>query len=182
MTLAAHVRTLGRGPGRARSLTLAEAQDAMQIMLSSKAAPEATGALLMLLRMKGETADETAGLARAARADLPPMPSVDLDWPSYAAGRTRGLPWFLLSARLLAQAGHRVLLHGWNGPDGAVRAGLSDAGITRARQCPRGFPVSSTATESPICRSKSSARSFSRCCACAMCWGFGPASTPCAGC
>lgn len=38
-----------------------------------------------------------------------------LDWPSYAAGRTRGLPWFLLAARLVAGAGHPVLLHGWNG-------------------------------------------------------------------
>lgn len=132
MSLAEHVRTLGRGPGRSRSLTRAEAQDAMQIMLSGNAPPEATGALLMLLRMKGETADEIAGLASAAGAALPPLPTVDLDWPSYAAGRTRGLPWFLLSARLVARAGHRVLLHGWNGPDGAVRAGLFDARINLA--------------------------------------------------
>lgn len=129
MTLAAHVHTLGRGPGRSRALTRAEAEDAMRLMLSGDAAPEAVGALLMLLRMKGETAEEIAGLACAARDSVPPIPSVDLDWPSYAAGRTRGLPWFLLSARLVAQAGHRVLLHGWNGPDGAVRAGLAAAGI-----------------------------------------------------
>ena len=45
-------------------------------MLSGRAAPEAIGALLMLLRMKGETADEIAGLARAAQAA---MPAVDLD-------------------------------------------------------------------------------------------------------
>jgi anthranilate phosphoribosyltransferase len=106
-----------------------EAEDAMQLMLSGSAAPEAIGALLMLLRMKGETAQEIAGLSQAARDTMPALPTVDLDWPSYAAGRTRGLPWFLLSARLVAQAGHRVLLHGWNGPDGAVRAGLAAAGI-----------------------------------------------------
>lgn len=129
MTLATHVRTLGRGPGRSRSLTMDEAKDAMQSMLSGDAAPEAIGALLMLLRMKGETTEEIAGLAQTARDGMPPMPMVDLDWPCYAAGRTRGLPWFLLSARLVAQAGHRVLLHGWNGPDGAVRAGLAAAGI-----------------------------------------------------
>ena len=130
MTLADHVRTLGRGPGRSRSLTGDEAHEAMRIMLSGDAAPEATGALLMLMRMKGETADEIAGFASAARDSLPPMPQVDLDWPSYAAGRTRGLPWFLLSARLVAQTGHRILLHGWNGPDAAVRTALPEVGIS----------------------------------------------------
>ncbi len=35
MTLQAHVRTLGRGPGRSRSLSFDEAQDAMRLMLSA---------------------------------------------------------------------------------------------------------------------------------------------------
>ena len=109
MTLSDHVRTLGRGPGRARSLTGDEAQEAMRLMLEEGCAPEAIGALLMLMRMKGETAEEIAGLAAAAQSSLPELPTVDLDWPSYAAGRTRGAPWFLLSARLVAEAGHRVL-------------------------------------------------------------------------
>lgn len=129
MTLADHVRTLGRGPGRARSLTQDEAFAAMALMLDAQAAPEAVGALLMLLRMKGETAAEIAGLSAAAQAALPALPPADLDWPSYAAGRTRGAPWFLLAARLVAEAGHRVLLHGWNSEDKAVRNGLARAGI-----------------------------------------------------
>ncbi|MCV3272153.1 glycosyl transferase family protein [Roseobacter sinensis] len=129
MTLADYVRILGRGPGRSRGLTDSEAHAAMQLMLSGDAAPEAVGALLMLLRMKGETADEIAGFARAAQEDAAALPAVDLDWPSYAAGRTRGLPWFLLSAKLVASAGHRVVLHGWNGADAAVRDGLGSAGI-----------------------------------------------------
>lgn len=128
--LAGHVATLGRGPGRSRSLDFDEAREAMSVMLSGQAEPEAVGALLMLLRMKGETADEIAGIVRAAQENLPKMPLVDLDWPSYAAGRTRGLPWFLLSARLVASAGHRVFLHGWNGHVGIVRDGLAHAGIT----------------------------------------------------
>lgn len=127
--LGAHVRTLARGPGRSRSLTLPEAEDAMRLMLSGTADPHAIGALLMLLRMKGETADEIAGFARAAQATMPETPTPALDWPSYAAGRTRGLPWFLLAARLVADAGHSVLLHGWNGADGAVRAGLAPLNI-----------------------------------------------------
>jgi anthranilate phosphoribosyltransferase len=129
MTLGAHVRTLGRGPGRSRSLSREEAVDAMQRMLSGEADPHAIGALLMLMRMKGETADEIAGFAQAAQESLPALPRPALDWPSYAAGRTRGLPWFLLSARLVADAGHPILMHGWNGADAAVRNGLAAAGI-----------------------------------------------------
>jgi len=129
MSLAQYVSTLGRGPGRSRSLTEAEARDAMAIMLSAEAAPEAVGALLMLLRMKGETSAEIAGLAAGVTDHLPALPAVDLDWPSYAAGRSRGLPWFLLAARLVAMDGYRVLVHGWNGKDTKVRSGLAQAGI-----------------------------------------------------
>lgn len=129
MILAEYVRILGRGPGRARSLTQAEAQSAMSIMLTGKADQEAVGAILMLLRMKGETAEEIAGFAKAASDALPEIDYVALDWPSYAAGRTRGLPLFLLSAKLVASAGFPVLLHGWNGEDAQVRAGLMSAGV-----------------------------------------------------
>jgi len=129
MSLADHVRTLGRGPGRSRSLTEAEARNAMTLMLGENAAPEAVGALLMLLRMKGETAAEIAGFAAAAQAQIPVLPEVDLDWPSYAAGRTRGLPWFLVSALMVAQSGKRIFLHGWNGTDPTVQQGLQCLGI-----------------------------------------------------
>lgn len=132
MSLAAHVATLGRGPGRSRSLTQDEARDAMTLMLGKDAAPEAIGALLMLLRMKGETAEEIAGFAAAAQEQVPALPQVDLDWPSYAAGRTRGLPWFLVSALMVAQSGKRVMLHGWNGSDPTVRNGLETLAIPMA--------------------------------------------------
>lgn len=131
MSLSTHVATLARGPGRSRSLTMAEAEDAMAQMLAG-AAPEAVGAILMLMRMKGETAQEIAGFAGAAQSAIEGLSHADLDWPSYAAGRTRGLPWFLLSARLVAMAGHRVVLHGWNGVNGTVRRGLDATGIAVA--------------------------------------------------
>lgn len=135
MTLAPFIHAMGRGPGRARNLDLAEAEEAMRLILSGHADPHAVGALLMLMRYRGETPDEIAGFVRAARATLRILPQVDLDWPSYAAGRTRGLPWFLLAARLVAQTGARVLLHGWNAhqSDGAdVRSALAFAGIAQA--------------------------------------------------
>ena len=134
--LAPFVHAIGRGPGRARPLTQDEAAQAMRLMLSGEAVPEAVGALLMLMRYRGETAAEIAGFAQAMRDTLPGLPRVDLDWPSYGAGRTRGLPWFLLAARLVARSGARVLLHGWNSPQAVaadLRVALPFAGIGMAR-------------------------------------------------
>ncbi|MDV7144393.1 glycosyl transferase family protein [Tropicimonas sp. TH_r6] len=138
MSLKDYVRAMGRGPSRGRSLTEAEALDAMTQILAGTAAPEAVGALLMLMRYRGETPEELAGFTRALQASLPAWngPAPALDWPSFAAGRTRGLPWFLLSARLLAEAGYPVLLHGWNSHQGvtaSVTAALPHAGIAQAR-------------------------------------------------
>ncbi|MEM1160204.1 MAG: glycosyl transferase family protein [Pseudomonadota bacterium] len=115
-TLAPYIHAMGRGPSRSRSLTQAEAEDAMRQILDGTAAPEAVGALLMLMRFRGEIAEEVAGFTAAARTHLDAWADVPaaLDWPTYAAGRSRGLPWFLLSALLVARAGYPVLLHGWN--------------------------------------------------------------------
>ena len=113
---APYVRILGRGPGKSRSLTRAEARHALGMVLRGEATREQVGAMLMLLRYRGEAIEEMAGLVEAARdhAGLPLALSstVDLDWPSYADGRTRGLPWYLLAALLVARAGLRVLMHG----------------------------------------------------------------------
>lgn len=122
---AAYVRTLGRGPARSRPLTRAEAADALGMILRGEADPHQVGAFMMLLRFRGENADEIAGLADAARAVVRggPAVSVDLDWPSYGAGRTRGFPWYLLSALALSQAGYRVLMHGSNAFTAGVPVG-----------------------------------------------------------
>ena len=135
--LAPFVRILGRGPGRSRNLTAEEAQEAMGIILRGKCAPEAVGGLLMLMRYRGEEPQEIEGFVRAFRATLPKWQGAHpaLDWPTYAAGRSRGLPWFLLSARIVAMAGHSVLLHGWNSyqVEGAdVRSALPFVGIPMA--------------------------------------------------
>jgi anthranilate phosphoribosyltransferase len=93
----------------------------MAMLLNGHAAPAQVGALLMLLRYRGEDAAELAGMVEAVRDVLPACPLPALDWPSYGAGATRGAPWFLLSALALGQAGHAVLMHGTN----AFSAGMS---------------------------------------------------------
>ncbi|MGF1501210.1 MAG: glycosyl transferase family protein [Paracoccaceae bacterium] len=134
MSLAPFVHAMGRGPGRARSLTRDEAREAMGLILAGDAAPEAVGALLMLMRYRGETSDEIAGFVDAARAPLGAWVEAGggLDWPCYAAGRSRGHPWFLLAAKLVATAGTPVLLHGWTANAGRVsdpRGALRSLGI-----------------------------------------------------
>jgi anthranilate phosphoribosyltransferase len=114
---AGFVATLGRGPGRSRALTRVEAREAFAMVLRGRADPHQVGAFLMLLRYRGEDADEIAGLVEAAR-DVCGLDGAalhaDLDWPSYGAGRTRGAPWFLLAALALAGSGVRVFMHGTN--------------------------------------------------------------------
>ena len=108
------VRTLGRGRRGARSLEREEARTALGMILDGEVDPLQTGAFLMLLRVKEETAEEIAGFVQAARerAQLPEAPiRVDLDWPTYA-GKRQQPPWYLLSALLLTAHGHRVLMHG----------------------------------------------------------------------
>jgi anthranilate phosphoribosyltransferase len=133
---ASFIRTIGTGPGRSRPLTEEEAHQAARMMLSGAATEAQLGAFLMLWRYKRETPAELTGFVRAARelVVLPrPAPRVDLDWPSYALGRTRGAPWYLLSALLVAQSGVRVLMHGlaasepYAGPTATSLAGLGIA-------------------------------------------------------
>lgn len=140
---AQYVRTLGRGPGRSRALTREEARDALGMVLAGEADPHQVGAFLMLLRYRGEDPDEMAGLVDAARAEMfggvgagapEGCAAVDLDWPSYGAGRTRGEPWFLLAALALGRAGYRVLMHGSNefSRGGSVAEGLAALGMRAA--------------------------------------------------
>ncbi len=114
---APYLQTLARGPGKSRALTRDEARTAFAAVLAGHVDPHQVGAFLLLLRYRGEDADEITGLVEAARtaAHLPAQTvQADLDWPSYGSGQTRGAPWFLLAALTLARHGHRVLMHGTN--------------------------------------------------------------------
>ena len=129
------VRTLGRGPGRSRALTREEARAALAMVLDGAAEPVQIGAFLMLLRYRGEDPEEIAGLVEAARAACAGAAvPVELDWPSYGAGRTRQAPWFLLAALALAKSGRRVLMHGSNAfsSSQSVGAALESLGLRPA--------------------------------------------------
>lgn len=112
------IRILGKGKKGSRPLTQDEAYTAMKMIMANKVLPEQLGAFLMLMRIKEETPEELAGFTLAIRetfsfADDNSI-TVDLDWSSYA-GKRRHLPWFLLSALLLADNAITVFMHGSEG-------------------------------------------------------------------
>jgi len=113
---AQYVRILGKGKKGSRSLTLEEANDAMGMILDDQVEPAQLGAFLMLLRVKEESPQELAGFVQAVRSRnlAPDDLVVDIDWSTYA-GKKRQLPWFLLTALLLAENGHKVFMHGARG-------------------------------------------------------------------
>ncbi|MFK4754310.1 MULTISPECIES: glycosyl transferase family protein [Oceanospirillaceae] len=113
--LADFVRIFARGKNASRSMTFDEAKFTMGELVAGRFEPEQLGAILMLLRVKEETAEELAGFAAAINDQWPAAAegamAYDLVWPSYA-GKRRQPFWCLLSALLLEQMGYRILFHG----------------------------------------------------------------------
>ncbi|OLQ73156.1 glycosyl transferase [Photobacterium proteolyticum] len=108
------IKHVGRGEKGRRPLTQEEAREALSMYIDGKADLLQLAVLLMLQRVRCETGEEAAGYIQALRdhidddwQDL----DIDLDWPCFA-GKRRQPPWLLLAAKLLAQNGVRVLLHG----------------------------------------------------------------------
>jgi anthranilate phosphoribosyltransferase len=132
---AKYLRIVARGETRSRPLDDAEAAEAMRMVLRGEAEPVQIGAFLAVLRFRQETADEIAGFVRAARALRQPAGgakagTAGLDWPSYADAH-RQLPYFVLAALLIAEAGTPVLMHGIEGSGPATTvAALAALGIS----------------------------------------------------
>jgi anthranilate phosphoribosyltransferase len=111
------LRILGKGPKSRRSLTVAEAQQAMKMVLDGEVTDRQMGAFLLLMRANGESQQELVGFLTGLRDYYQLNDSrsgVDLDISAYA-GKWRYPPYFLLSIKLLAQNGYKVLLHGDSG-------------------------------------------------------------------
>lgn len=89
-------------------------EQAFDALLSGEAAPEETGALLMGLAVRGETASELVAGARIMRRHAR---KVTIEGPLLDTCGTGGLPWKSLntstaSALVIAAAGGRVAKHG----------------------------------------------------------------------
>ena len=132
------IRIIAKGPNLSRPLTRAEMLEAARMILAGAVEPIQLGAFLCILRLRTEVPEEGAGFVEALRETFVPpagAPTVDIDWPSYA-GKKRQLPWYLLSALLLAQNGIRICMQGTEGhtPDRLYsRQSLAGLGIPAAR-------------------------------------------------
>jgi anthranilate phosphoribosyltransferase len=110
--LAAAIRRLAHGG----SLSMAETADAFDGVMRGDATPAQVAALLMALRVKGETAEEVAGAAQALRRAMIPLPAAAPEGLVDTCGTGGGtLTTFNIStaaALVAAGAGARVAKHG----------------------------------------------------------------------
>lgn len=108
--LSACLKAIARGEPLAAGLL----EQAFDVLLSGKAAPEETGAFLMGLTVRGETSSELVAGARIMRQHAR---KVSIDGPLLDTCGTGGLPWKSLntstaSALVIAASGGRVAKHG----------------------------------------------------------------------
>jgi anthranilate phosphoribosyltransferase len=124
LKLSAYIKEIGRGKNAAGDLALDDARTLFSAILAGEVPDLHLGAILIALRVKGESLEELAGFARACEASyahLPPLPddAVPVVIPSYNGARK--LPNLVpLLALLLARAGVPVLLHGVTNDPGRV--------------------------------------------------------------
>src|SRR5436305_1872600 len=98
------------------SLGAEDTAAAFDLVMRGEATPAQMAALLIGLRVKGETADEVAGAARALRAAMIHLPSPDpstlVDTCGTGGGRVQTFNISTAAALLAAGCGVRVAKHG----------------------------------------------------------------------
>ncbi len=110
--LAEAIRRLAFG----NPLSVDESAAAFDAIMKGEATPAQVGALLMALRVKGETPQEVAGAARALRANMTPLPSAHpeelVDTCGTGGGAVTTFNISTAAALLAAGAGVRIAKHG----------------------------------------------------------------------
>ena len=110
--LQAAVRRLAFG----ESLSATESADAFGLIMSGEASVAQVAALLMALRVKGETAEEVAGAAQAMRAAMVPIDAEErealVDTCGTGGGSVTTFNISTAAALLAAGAGVRIAKHG----------------------------------------------------------------------
>ena len=123
MSIAHFIREIGRGKQGARHLSREQAFELMCQVLLGNVDPLALGAFCIAMRIKGETPEEMMGFLDAVHSQLQfftntaSQPVVVL--PTYNGARRLPLLTPLL-AKLLANKGHPVLIHGTRTEDARV--------------------------------------------------------------
>jgi anthranilate phosphoribosyltransferase len=118
------IKEIGRGVKGARSMPRNEASLLYGAMLDGRVSDLELGAILLAMRIKGESVEEIAGFMDAARASFAPLPLPAGEFapvliPSYNGARKLANLTPLL-ALLLAREGVPVLIHGVRQDPGRV--------------------------------------------------------------
>jgi len=116
LAAARFIKEIGRGKDGARSLSRDDAQLLYGAMLDGRVSDLELGAILLAMRVKGESVEEIAGFLDAAEASFTPLQAPLGDYapvviPSYNGSRHMANLTPLL-ALLLAREGVPVLMHG----------------------------------------------------------------------
>ena len=122
-SLAQFIKEIGRGAKSAGNLSRNDARSLFSAMLGGLVPDLQLGAILIALRVKGESLEELAGFLAAAEASYNhlPMPSVGTPVVIPTYNGARHLPNLVpLLALLLARAGMPVLIHGVTADRGRV--------------------------------------------------------------
>jgi anthranilate phosphoribosyltransferase len=132
------IKEIGRGVKGARSMTRADAAALYGAILDGRVSDLELGAILLAMRIKGESVDELAGFMDAAEASFAPLPSPSGEFapvliPSYNGARKLANLTPLL-ALLLAREGVPVLVHGVRSDPGRVTTAeiLAELGLAEA--------------------------------------------------
>ena len=133
------IKEIGRGQKGARSMSRTDAAALYGAMLEGRVSDLELGAILLAMRIKGESVEELAGFMDAAERSFaplpaPPGPCAPVLIPSYNGARK--LPNLTpLLALLLAREGVPVLVHGVRSDPGRVTTAeiLAEMGLAEAR-------------------------------------------------
>ncbi|MFL6707149.1 MAG: DNA-binding protein YbiB [Massilia sp.] len=121
---AGFIKEIGRGKKGARSMSRDDAAALYAAMLDGRVSDLELGAILLAMRIKGESVEEIAGFLDAAEASFAPLPVpsglfAPVLIPSYNGSRKLANLTPLL-ALLLAREGVPVLVHGVNRDPGRI--------------------------------------------------------------
>jgi anthranilate phosphoribosyltransferase len=132
------IKEIGRGVKGARSMTREDAAALYGAMLDGRVSDLELGAILLAMRIKGESVDELAGFMDAAEGSFAPLPAPPGEFapvlvPSYNGARKLANLTPLL-ALLLAREGVPTLVHGVRTDPGRVTTAeiLAELGLAEA--------------------------------------------------
>ncbi len=143
------LKIVGNGQRTARSLTLEEAQNAIELVLSGQASPAQVGAFMAALRIKEESSEELAAFTQALRrhslrlttelnAHQPFLVDVCLPFD----GRSKTPTLIPAAALIAAAAGAKVALHGRLGKRTPPKFGIGVGDVLAQLGIPVGLTLS----------------------------------------